>query len=228
MARVPENTLPSLRRALQDGAEGFEFDVRVTRDGVAVLLHDAALDRTTSGSGLLADRDARDVAGLDAGGGHAPPLLRDVLDEFLGRVVLGLEMKEVLPASVLESIGRAMRDRPDALLVVGSFDPAAVAAARAVLPEVPRALILAADAPVPSPAQADELGLWGIFAHQAAVDRDLVDLAHGRGLKIWSYTVNDPARARELVELGLEGLISDDPGRLRDAVPSAGSTPLGP
>jgi glycerophosphoryl diester phosphodiesterase len=223
MARAPENTMAALRLAISEGAEGFEFDVRVTADGVPVLLHDASVDRTTSGSGTLSSLDARDVAALDAGDGHGPPRLDDVLREFLGSVVLGLEMKEILPDPVLDGIGAAHAATPAARLVVGSFDAAAVARAKARIPDVPRALILSAPTPVPPPEQVQELGLWGVFAHESAVDGAFVTSARARGLSVWAYPVNDPDRARTLAGLGLEGLISDDPGRLRPALPRAGS-----
>ncbi|NNE43493.1 MAG: glycerophosphodiester phosphodiesterase, partial [Gemmatimonadetes bacterium] len=107
LACAPENTLSSLRRGIADGADGFEFDVRVTADGTPVLLHDASLVRTTGHSADLAETSLDTVRTLDAGGWFSPghpaepvPLLQEVLDEFLGHVPLALEMKEVLPEPV--------------------------------------------------------------------------------------------------------------------------------
>ncbi len=213
-AVAPENTRAGIRRALADGADGVEFDVRQLADGRPVLLHDAALDRTTNASGPLDRLDPARLAAVDAGGGEPLPLLADVLAEFLGRTLLAIEMKEVLRAPALDVIARAARAAPDAPLVVASFLPDAVAAARAVLPGVRRALILEPGSRPPTPATAAELGLWGLFAHHADATGAYAAEVLPRGLALWVWTVNDPDEAAALAARGVSGIITDDPARI--------------
>jgi glycerophosphoryl diester phosphodiesterase len=223
-AQAPENTLASLRRALADGAVGFEFDVRATADGHAVLMHDEAVDRTTDGSGRLGALTLERVRALDAGAGERVPTLNEVLDEFLGRAALALEMKETLPDAALRGLaGRlggpggddALRDDR---FVVGSFQAPAVARARELVPAAPRALILNLSDPLPDARQRAELDLWGVFARWESVDARFLGDCRAAELRCYAYTVNDPEAAADLARLGVDGIISDDPGRLRAAL----------
>lgn len=214
-AVAPENTRAGIRRALADGADGVEFDVRQLADGRPVLLHDATLDRTTNASGPLDRLDPARLAAVDAGVGEPLPLLADVLAEFLGRTTLAIEMKETLRAPALDVIARAAAASPDAPLVLASFLPEAVAAARGTLPGVRRALILEPGSPPPAPDAAAELGLWGVFAHHTDATAAYAAEVLGRGLALWVWTVNDPDAAAALVARGASGVITDDPARIR-------------
>ena len=220
-AVAPENTRAGILRALADGADGVELDVRQLADERPVLLHDATLERTTNGRGPLAALDTAGLAIVDAGvrfaaasAGERVPHLADVLEEFLGRTALAIEMKEVLRPRALDVLSRAHSARPAAPLLLASFQPEAVAAARPVLPEVHRALILEAGAEAPSPAMAADLALWGIFANFRDVDDAYASAVLARGLVLWVYTVNDPGEAAALAARGVTGIITDDPARI--------------
>jgi len=229
-ARSPENTLSSLRYALRAGAAGFEFDVRVTADGHAVLMHDETVDRTTDGSGRLAEMTLQQVRQLDAGSrpdedpDEPVPTLDEVLDEFLGQTVLALEMKEILPDPVLRALVQRLADPGAARalegdrLVLASFLPDAVAKARELVPAAPRARILHRHEPVPGADELAALDLWGVFARWEAVDARFLDACRRVGLRCYAYTVNDPARAGHLAELGVDGIISDDPEAVMPAL----------
>ncbi len=219
-AVAPENTRAGIRRALADGADGVEFDVRQLADGRPVLLHDATLDRTTDASGPLHRLDPARLLAVDAGG-EPLPLLADVLAEFHGRTLLAVEMKEVLRPPALAVLADAAAAHPAAPLVLASFLPDAVAAARAAMPDVRRALILEPGAPPPSPAAAAELALWGLFAHHADCGDGYAADVLARGLALWVWTVNDPDEAAALAARGATGLITDDPARIRRRLPGA-------
>lgn len=221
-ARAPENTVASLRRGLADGADGFEFDVRMTADGHAVLLHDDTVDRTTAGTGALREMTLEQARGLDAGAwfddahaGERIPTLDEVLDEFLGSAALALEMKETLPASVLRGLAERLHAAPDADFLVGSFQLRALETAREHVPAAPRVLILRRDQPIPDEATRAALGLRGVFARTESVDERFVVDSRRAGLQCYAYTVNDPERAAQLARLGVDGIISDDPGTVR-------------
>ncbi|MGQ0722784.1 MAG: glycerophosphodiester phosphodiesterase [Candidatus Eiseniibacteriota bacterium] len=224
-AKAPENTLAAFRQALVDGADGIELDVRATGDGAAVLLHDETLDRTTSGRGPLASLSAAEVRALDAGSWFGEkwarervPTLAEVLDEFLGRTVLAVELKEVLPPAAMADLAERLRAKRDAELLVASFLPEALRHARDLVPHAPRALILRPADPLPDETAARELGLWGVFPPHEIVDERWVVNCRRGGLHAWAYTVNDPARATQLAKWGIGGIISDDPAAVRGAL----------
>jgi len=203
--------MASFERALADGADGFEFDVRVTADGTAVLLHDERLDRTTARQGLLREVAARELPA-------EVPRLAQVLDAYFGRCALAMELKEVVPDAVLREVSRRLGATPGADFRVASFQEAPLAAARELVPAAPRALILRRGQALPNPATVGELGLWGLFLRQEDADAGSVGRARDLGLGVYVYTVNDEARARELVAAGVGGIISDDPGAVRPGV----------
>ncbi|HMB69776.1 MAG TPA: glycerophosphodiester phosphodiesterase family protein, partial [bacterium] len=182
-AHSPENTLTSLRHALRSGADGFEFDVRATADGHAVLMHDETVDRTTDGAGPLASLTLERVRELNAGSwfdatidDEPVPTLDEVMDEFLGSTALALEMKEVLPDSVLRTLAwrlagaSAAKALEDDRLVLASFRSEAVDRARELVPAAPRARILRREEPIPGSEERAGLELWGVFARWESVD----------------------------------------------------------
>jgi glycerophosphoryl diester phosphodiesterase len=217
-ARAPENTIASLRRALLDGAEGFEFDVRMSRDGVPVLMHDETLDRTTDGSGRVASFDRDDLERLDAGSqfaqefaGERIPELSEVLDEFLGSVALAMELKEPLSYPAFQELADRLRHLDDPELLVASFRPDALASAFEHCPAVPRALILRRGQALPSGDLRRELALWGVFAREEDIDERFASTCRREALELYGYPVNDPGRAGALAAWGVNGLISDNP-----------------
>jgi glycerophosphoryl diester phosphodiesterase len=215
LARAPENTMASFARALADGAAGFEFDVRVTSDGVAVLMHDERVDRTTNGRGLLRELRTEDLQALRAGSSEEIPRLTDALDAYLGRCALAMELKERVPESVLEDVADRLRSHPGARFRIASFQEEPLADARDLVPSAPRSLILRRGQPLPSERTQAELDLAGLFLRQEDVTAETVARVRKRGLGLTTYTVNDPDRAREIAALGVDAIISDDPGAIR-------------
>lgn len=228
-ARAPENTMVSLRRAIADGADGVEFDVRALGDGTPVLMHDPTVDRTTDGRGELNRFDRNSILRLDAGAkfdrafaGEPVALLADVLAELPRETQLAVEMKEVLPPGALDILARDHAAHPSRPMILASFRIDAVARARGRLPDVPRALILPEGHGVPSVALVHELGLWGVFAPDKDVDERFAGTTRERELTLWVYTVNTADRAEELVSFGATGIITDDPALVRERLPRSG------
>ncbi len=193
-ASTPENTFASFRRALAESADGIEIDVRVLPDGTPVILHDDSVDRTTNGHGPLTEYDAESLRVLDAGApfderfrGERIPLLDEVLDEFFGKTLLVLELKEPMPEAVYHSLAERYHANRDAQMVVASFEAEILAGARDHLPALPRALILGIDQPIPSESVLTDLGLWGICARHESVDERFV---------IWDSGESAPATSR--------------------------------
>ncbi len=225
-ARVPEHTTPSLEAAIAAGAEMIEVDARFTRDRVLVLMHDATVDRTTNGTGPIAELTWDEVARLDAGDPADArlanqPVLRvaDVMDlAAAAGVALCLEAKGETPeeaADVAVALARLVEDR-DAIdwAFVSSFDHAALARARSIVP----ALLLAPEripekgAQPPGLAAEQALGLGAaVIQHRwELIEPDVVEAAHEAGVGIWAWNTNDVASVEHTFDLGVDGIVSDD------------------
>jgi glycerophosphoryl diester phosphodiesterase len=217
---APENTLAAFRCGASHGYRAYECDVKLSRDGVPFLLHDAILERTTSGHGRAADRDWAELSQLDAGSWHGrayagepPASLAAVAAHCLAhRHALNIEIKPTPGDEALtgEAVAQAAArlwqgHRPP---VLSSFAPTALAAAQRAEPALPRALLLdrLADGWFDS---VRALGCAAVVLHHPLVSEEVVRMLHGAGLKVLAYTVNDPAVAATLEGLGLDGLITD-------------------
>ena len=188
---IPENTLESFDRALADGCDGFEFDVRLTEDEEAVVCHDAKV------SGYEVSRTpAKQLSRL--------PPLRDVLQRYRDSF-LDIELKvKGLERITLDLF---LRHKPRRGFVVSSFQPGALKSVHALDATVPLGLICEFTT---------QLRLWGelpvqyVIPHHALVDAELIRKIKGAGKKILVWTVNAPADMRRFADLGVDGIISDD------------------
>ena len=199
---APENTLFAVRDAASR-ADGVEFDVRRCESGELVVCHDDTVDRTTDGSGAVADHTVEELAALSVeGSGSGVPTVRAVLDAIPGGVVCHAELKErVGPA--FEALVADVD--PDCAVVVSSFD----AGALAELDSLPRAWLVAeADGAVD---RAGELDCAALHPAVDVCDAALVDGAHDAGLAVNAWTVTDPAETRRLRDIGVDGVITDFP-----------------
>jgi glycerophosphoryl diester phosphodiesterase len=188
---IPENTLESFDRALADGCDGFEFDVRLTEDEEAVVCHDAKV------SGYEVSRTpAKQLSRL--------PRLRDVLQRYRDSF-LDIELKvKGLERITLDLF---LRHKPRRGFVVSSFQPGALKSVHALDATVPLGLICEFTT---------QLRLWGdlpvqyVIPHHVLVDAELIRKIKGAGKKILVWTVNAPADMRRFADLGVDGVISDD------------------
>jgi glycerophosphoryl diester phosphodiesterase len=213
----PENTLAAFRRALALEADGIELDVRVTRDGVPVVFHDASLRRLTVSRGSVARRNWRELAGLRVRGTEPIPRLVEVLRLTRGLVVVQIELKAGPVAPVVRAIRQA---RATEWVILASFESRLVAAARDLAPAIPRMLISEGrEAPAVLVRRLAVCGAAGLSVnHRAVRSAAWVRHFHARGLAVWAWTVNDAATARQLAEWGIDALLGDDPALLKNAV----------
>ena len=241
---LPENTLASFERALARGAAILESDVHATRDGALVLIHDDVLERTTDGHGRVADRDLAELRALDAGYLFAPaeagrfpfrgqglriPTLDEAFEAFPG-ARWNLELKERLPALVEGTVERVRRAGAEERVLLAASDdglmadlrahlaktgarPAVGASAGDVLRFVRAAL--AGKAPPPGPMA---LQVPPDFAGRPLVTRSFVEHAHRHDLVVHVWTVNEPDEMHRLLDLGVDGIMSDFPGRVAAVV----------
>ncbi|MDW8065871.1 MAG: glycerophosphodiester phosphodiesterase family protein [Anaerolineae bacterium] len=223
---APENTLRAFRLALEQGADGLELDVHLSRDGVPVVLHDADLRRTTNGSGWVWEKTVAELKALDAGGwmdprfaGERIPTLEEVFEAFGKRALYNIELKAFTPWSagwvraVVERVrGYGLTDR----VLLSSFNPLALRWAWRMAPEIPRGLLVGPELPLPlrrawlaflAPHQARHL-------HFRMIDDRTVGWCHQRGYEVVAWTVNETAEMRRLIHLGVAAIITDEPDRL--------------
>jgi glycerophosphoryl diester phosphodiesterase len=188
---IPENTIASFDRALADGCDGFEFDVRLTEDEEAVVCHDAKV------SGY-------DVSRTLAKQASQLPRLRDVLQRYRDSF-LDIELKVKGLERILLDL--FLRHKPRPGFVVSSFQPGALKSVRALDATIPLGLICESKT---------QLRLWSelpvqyVIPHYDLAEPDLIRKIKGAGKKVFVWTVNDPADMQRFAECGVDGIISDD------------------
>ncbi|RBM18737.1 glycerophosphodiester phosphodiesterase family protein [Streptomyces sp. PT12] len=212
MAVEPENTLRSFCRADRAGLDVIELDVHLSKDGELVVMHDAEVDRTTDGSGAIADLTLAELRGLDAGLGERVPLFTEVVDAV--GAPLQAEIKDPAAARVLAGV--IEERRLGRRVTVISFHDEALAETRRLLPEVAMALVTGASTgSAPERARALDAGM--ISCELQALDAAVVARAHAAGLAVISWTVNTDADLARARELGLDGVVTDSPEIVRAA-----------
>ena len=218
---APENTLPAIEAAIAGSFDYVEVDIALTSDGYAVLLHDDTLDRTTSGTGALADHTLAEVRALDAGSwfdaahaGTRVPTVEEFLDLLASSSKKGLvEFKGVWTPEAAASFAGAVSARAlDDRIAVASFDARSIALIASAAPVLPRIAILRT-LPDDVVAAARALDVRGIIAPGAAVLKapEVITELHNVGLRIAVYTLNDDTRWQRAIDLGVDGIITDEP-----------------
>jgi glycerophosphoryl diester phosphodiesterase len=236
-ASAPENTLEAIDLALAQGADGAECDVRSTSDGVLVLLHDPTVDRTTDGTGPMAAMTWAEASALDAGFRHRNaageaawrgrgvriPTVEQALDAVAGRGRVVLEIKghsfepghdpaEDLPERLADLLaGRSAGGRGDDV-VVSSVNYVWLERVRLGAPGVSTALLVPAGLdPLSAVETAAAAGHAECHVAETLVGARVVAASRDAEVGVVAWTVNEPARARELEGFGIDGVITDDP-----------------
>jgi glycerophosphoryl diester phosphodiesterase len=235
---APENTVPSFRAAIAEGASGVELDIRRTADGALVCLHDASLGRTTNGRGPVREHTLDEIRRLDAGfrfaaNGGAPyqgarvrvPTLTEALDALPRAAMVDVEVKfravdDGGPLRAAELLAETLAGRPDRdRIMVSSFSRKLIAAAVPLLDGVRVGLVTSALMPLGRAVRTAEACGCSALAAQAAayfgpMARAACARAHDAGLLLLAWTVDEPETARRLAELGVEVVVADRPGPL--------------
>lgn len=211
-ASAPENTLAAFRLAIEQGADGVELDVRLSRDGHLVVIHDATVERVAGTSGEIAAMDLGSIRRLDAGGGERIPLLAEVLDLARGRLLVDIELKITgIDAQVLAAVREAGMERD---VLITSFHEDAVAAFHRLAPAV--AVGLLQQWPVLE--RADALGVPVYLPNVRALSENLVASCRRAGRRVIPWTIRSEAEARTALRLRVDGIIADDPRLARAAL----------
>jgi glycerophosphoryl diester phosphodiesterase len=230
-ANLPENTIEAFDSAVRAGAEAVEFDVRITSEGIPVVMHDAHVDRTTDGSGLVSSLSIEQVRrlriALPGGGAAGVPTLEDALRSLAGRAAADIEIKNVpgdpefdpdreeAVEATLAAIDATGFDGP---VIVSSFNPWSIARSRELAPRIPTGLLT--DPSVDAEAGfmfAKEQGHAWLLSFAGAVLRaptGFADRVHDAGLRVGTWVSDDPDEAIALMRAGVDAVATNDPGRI--------------
>jgi glycerophosphoryl diester phosphodiesterase len=237
----PENTLVAFEAALDGGAAAVEFDVRVTADGHAVVIHDAALDRTTDGSGLVREHTLADVLAVRIEGAdgrsYTVPTLHETLALVSGRGAVDIEIKNV-PGDpdfdpddevAVALVHRALDDVAFVGdVIVSSFNPRSITASRELRPELPTGLLtdVGVDAAAALHFASEQGFAWVLpFADRVVEQGDrFADAVHDASLLLGTWIVDEGERARALLAAGADAVATNLPRAIvaacRDLLPA--------
>ena len=226
----PENTLSAMRTGKKHGYSMVEYDVKLSADDVPFLLHDDTLDRTTDGNGDAGIQPYSSLALLDAGSWHsqsyageAVPSLRaiarytqacDIISNVEIKPSPGREHETgVKVALAVQALWKNSAVPP----LLSSFSEISLAAAAQAAPDLPRGLLLENELPHDWIARANSYGCVSVHLDNKIVQPHMVQAAHEAGLRLAIWTVNDPERARQLTEWGVDAIITDALDRIDPA-----------
>ena len=227
-AVAPQNTLAAFRRAVELGADGVELDVQLSADGAVVVIHDFTVDKTTDGTGRVADKTLAELKSLDAGGKFSPqfageriPTLAEVFEATDGKLLVNVELKApdkswntALVAPVLDIV---RRHGMQARVLFSSFNRHVLRAMKQLAPDIPAGLLYEPS----SLAHARRAWLDPFVPHEARhphysmLTGPIVGWCHAHGLRVNTWTVDDPAEMRRHIAAGVDSIITNKPDVLK-------------
>jgi len=218
---APENTLTAMRVGHAHGYGMFEFDVKLSGDNISFLLHDATLERTTSGRGRADALPWRELARLDAGGWHSAKYAGEMLPTFASIARCALAHGVACNVKIKPMPGRERETGAAVALdaaalwrdagvppLLSSFAEASLIAARDAAPQLPRALLLD-ELPTDWLDRLRMLECVALDANHQVLDAEIVKAAHRGGFRVCCYTPNDIGRVTELAAWGVDTIITD-------------------
>jgi glycerophosphoryl diester phosphodiesterase len=212
-AHAPENTIMSFDKAVTFGVDLVELDARLCSSGEIVVIHDATVNRTTNGSGKVADMTLKELKELDAGLGERIPTLSEVLDLFKGRVGINIELKG---SGTPEPVWKVLEDRfqkgewKKGDILVSSFQPDELLDFYGISEGV-RIGFIFEDRFDLGMDFASDMGVWSVHARKDLIDKDAVSRARSKGLNVLAWTLNTREEIRKMIDLGINGFFTDRP-----------------
>ncbi len=218
-AEAPENTIVAFDEAIRLGCQAVEFDVRLSADGVPVVIHDDTVDRTTNGTGSVSSLTRLDLLRLDAGSwkhhryaGSRIPTLDEALAAIAPRVTPVIELKERIDPALLGSLLRRHGVLDSSVLI--SFDLGILAEVRKIDRSIQTGL-LADSWDDNLPAICRQLGCELLVLNVEALSAEYVQVVDKAELELWCFTVNDIGLVAACGALGVSGIITDHPDLIR-------------
>ena len=219
---APENTLAAIRLGQSLGFRGHEFDVKLSKDGVAILMHDTSVARTTGSVGDAGDLTWSALLKLDAGGWHSPlfrgervPSFEEVARQLRSKAThANVEIKpspghERETGEIVALQAQLLWSDAKAPPLLSSFSFEALMAAKDAAPRLPRGWLTGEFTPADWK-RLEQLGAVSLHTDFRKFDPTLVARLHAKGYRVMLYTVNDPVAAEELLAIGVDGLFTDN------------------
>ncbi len=226
-AAAPENTLPSFLLAAQTGAQMVELDVHLSKDGKVVVIHDEMLNRTTSGTGPVMARTLASLKRLDAGTAFSPqfagtkiPSLEEVFTSLPRRIGLNIELKTNIvnyPGLEAKVLSIVNRHRAQQRVIVSSFNWSSLNTLHRLEPQLRLGLLFNRLQP-DLWAQASLLNAFSLHPALACTSSQLIWQSHSWGYRVFPWVVNNPAQVVELKTAGVDGVITDCPQAILQAM----------
>lgn len=215
-ALAPENTLAAFAEALRGRSQSCELDVHLSADGHVIVMHDATVDRTTNGTGAIADMTLRQLKALDAGSWFGPefagepvPLLSEVVELVGDRLKLNIEIKSAADLDSADKVVEVLR--AGGVLeqsMISSFGLGALLETRKLWPEGTLALITGKGEDLQI---AIDHGLQWFNVYYHETTPTLIHTAHEAGLKVMIWTMDDPGLWDHYAQLGVDGICTNAP-----------------
>lgn len=208
----PENTLRAFKRAIEMGAPAMELDVHLSKSGDLVVIH----DYTTKDKNKVADLTTQELKAYDVGKGEHIPLLSEVFDLVNQRAVINVELKGAgTAAPVAKLINYYIKEKKwnPKSFIVSSFDHYRVQEFHRLAPSVPAGVIFESN-PIGYAHMATQAGAQYAIGHHEFLSPEFIKDAHARGVKVYSYTVNDKETAQKLLNMNIDGIITNYPDLL--------------
>ena len=220
-AGAPESTLAAFRNAIAVGADWIEMDIRMTRDGTLVVMHDETVDRTTNGTGRVEDLTLAQIGALDAGDGERVPTFDQVID-LAKKAEVGLlpetKSPDLYPGIEAQMVQAIVEADYVQRTVIQSFEPQVLDTIKGLNPDMevcPLYGLWALDLSGPQPGEADILCP---MAEMVILNPWMIRQAHAEGRRafVWFGVIERPVVMRLLLALGADGLMVDDPKALAE------------
>ena len=220
---APENTIAAFQQALAHGADGIELDVRVCKTGEWIVMHDATLGRTTTGRGYVRRAPLDKIRGLDAGNyfserfrNERVPTLVEVLKLMHERCLLNIEIKALptLPERYLDDLIQLIqRHHAGRRCIISSFNPIVLRRFERLASRIPTGLLFTAGLSRQSPKQLLQkfTNVTAIHMHTRVMTPKMFAALKALGLYVMVWGADTPAQMRAMIELGVDGIITDEP-----------------
>ena len=215
-AYAPENTMAAFRSALSCRADGIELDVHLSADHQVVVIHDDDVSRTTNGRGKVYELTLEELRRLDAGQGEAIPTLMEVLELIGDRMLVNIELKGFpgSAASLPEKVTRLVNDLSlNSTVIYSSFHPRLLIRTRRYAPQAKCGLLMLDGAMQSTLPMITSVFVhpWSLHPHYSSVTHNYIKRANRKHKAVITYTVNQPQEMQRLFNLGVHGIITDDP-----------------
>ena len=210
---APENTLKAFQKAIELKADYVEFDIHITKDGKIVIIHDSDKFNATGVKGLIEDMTLDQIKSLDAGEGEKIPTIRELISIVRKKIGLQIEIKSI---NLLDKLIHILREENlISTSIVSSFILNELLKLKLLEPSLKVGLLLSADLVRPKLIKRKiekiaKNNFYSIYPPFTTINKEIVDYAHSYGLKVIVWTVNDREIMENLIELAVDGIITDD------------------